>query len=254
VRGNARLRVPAILAALGLLLALPLGAEASPPGPVGDALGMLNSGMDQLAAGWRYQQQVTSDQGSETLSYDAGRPEGERWKVLSVNGKPPSPEKAEKLAEQARAAHKKGKQSAEVSLGVGSWLEASHYRLIHSDDTQLVYQIEMHAGPHDSEASGKILKHLSGQLTLARDDHRPLQLTLDNFESFSPRFGVKITHFNLQIQFERLGANAPIVADHVSTQARGKVFWLKSFNTSSQVTLSHFAPVAASAPVPASHH
>ena len=254
MRGAGRLRAPAIIAAFGLLLALSPGARAATlPGPVGDALGMLNSGMTRLAGGWRYQQKVTGDQGSETLSYDAGRPEGERWKVLSVNGKPPSPEKARKLAEQAQAAHDKGKQSADVSLGVGSWLEASHYRLIRSDDTQLVYQIELHAGPHDSNSSEAMLKHLSGQLKVARDDHRPLELTLDNFESFSPRFGVKITHFSLQIRFERLGANAPVVAEHVSTEAQGKVFWIKSFNTSSQVTLSHFAPVAASAPAPASH-
>jgi hypothetical protein len=236
-----------------LLLVLPAAAMAAPPQPVADALALLAAGSSRLAAGWRYQQKVTSDQGSETLAYDAARPGGERWKVLTVNGKQPSPEKARTLANKMRAAHRKGKQSGGVSLSVGNWLQASRYRLIRSTGTQLVYQIEMHAGTHDSASADKMLKHLSGRLVVARSDHRPLELTLDNFESFSPRFGVKVTRFRLQIHFRRLGVKAPVVADRVSTVAQGKVFWIKSFNTQTQVTLSHFAPVAASAPAPAGH-
>ncbi|MGH8128635.1 MAG: hypothetical protein ACRETC_09795, partial [Gammaproteobacteria bacterium] len=244
MRGTARLRMQYALAALGLLLLLPAAALAAQPKPVADALAMLDSGVDQLATGWRYQQKVTSDQGSETLAYDGSKPAGERWTVLTVNGKPPSAKKAKELAKKARAAHKKGKSSNNVSLSVDSWLQASHYRLIHSDGAQLVYQMEMQAGAHDSASADAMLKHLAGQFVVARDDHRPLKLTLDNFEAFSPRFGVKVTHFHLQIQFRRLkGAAAPVVADQVNTEAKGKVFWLKSFDTKTQVTLSHFVPV-----------
>lgn len=255
MRGTARVRMQYALAALGLMLVLPAGALAAPPRPVADALAMLNSGMDQLAGSWRYQQKVTSDQGSETLAYDGSRPAGERWTVLAVNGKPPSAKQARRLAEKARAEHKKGKSSESVSLGVGSWLEASHYRLIHADDKQFVYQIELQAGAHDSASADALLKHLAGQFVVARDDHRPLKLTLDNFESFTPRFGVKVTHFHLQIQFTRLStAAAPVVANRISTEARGKVFWIKGFDTKTRVILSHFAPAGgtASTPVPAS--
>lgn len=250
VRGPVRMRVPAV-PALGLLLVVAGSALAAPPKPVADALAQLDSGMHQLAGGWRYQQKVSSDQGSETLAYDGGRPAGERWTVLTVNGKQPSPEKAKKLVAQARAAHQKGKSSADVSLGVGSWLQASGYRLVDSGGKQLVYQIRPRAGSKDSGSAGKLLRHLSGRLVVARDDHRPVKLTLDNFESFSPRFGVKVTHFELQIEFARLGPGQPVVTRHVSTEAKGKVFWLKSFDTRSEVTLSHFSPVAGSAPVPA---
>ena len=239
--------------ACGLLLVLPAAAMAVPPKPVADALAMLTTGSSRLAAGWRYQQKVTSDQGSETLAYDAARPVGARWKVLTVNGKRPSPKKARALANKLRAAHRKGKQSGGVSPGVGNWLQASHYPLVRSTGAQLVYRIEMHVGAHDSASADKMFKHLSGRLVVARGDHRPLELMLDNFESFSPRFGVKVTRFRLQIHFRRLGVNAPVVADRVSTVAQGKVFWVKSFKTKAQVTLSHFAPVAASAPAPASH-
>ncbi|MGA7966223.1 MAG: hypothetical protein WCB49_10100 [Gammaproteobacteria bacterium] len=255
MRGTARLGTQYALAALGLMLVLPAGALASPPKPVADALALLNSGMDQLAGGWQYQQKVTSDQGSETLAYDGSRPVGERWTVLAVNGKPPSAKQAKELAEKARAEHKKGKSSDNVSLGMDSWLQASHYRLIHADDKQFVYQIEVQAGAHDSASADAMLKHLAGQFVVARDDHRPLKLTLDNFESFSPRFGVKVTQFHLQIQFRRLSAPAaPVVADRVSTEAKGKVFWIKSFDTKTRVILSHFVPVSGtvSTPVPAS--
>ena len=253
MRGAAHPRVRGVLAALGLLLFLPAAASAAQPKPVADALAMLDSGIGRLASGWRYQQKATSDKGTETLAYDAARPAGQRWKVLKVNGKPPTAKQARKLAEQASAAHKKGKQSATVAIGVGSWLQASTYRLIHSDPKQLVYQVSMHPGPHDSASAREMLKHLSGRLVVSRDDHRPLKLTLENYEAFSPRFAVKVTRFDLEIAFKRLGSgkDAPVVADHISTEAKGKVFWLKGFDTHTEVTLSHFAPVAGSAPAPA---
>lgn len=254
MRGAAYLSGRGILAALGLLLLLPAAASAAQPKPVADALAMLDSGISQLASGWRYQQKVTSAKGSETLAYDAARAEGQRWTVLKVDGKPPTAKQARKLAAQASAAHKKGKQSATVSIGLGSWLQASSYRLIHSDAKQLVYQISMHPGSHASASAKEMLKHLSGRLVVARDDHRPVKLTLENFEAFSPRFAVKVTRFDLEIGFKRLGSgkDAPMVADHISTEAKGKVFWVKGFDTRTEVTLSHFAPVAGSAPAPAS--
>lgn len=241
-----------VAAALGVCLLLPVVALAATPKPVTDALAILDSGTNRLAGGWRYQQKVTSDRGSETLVYDAARPEGKRWTVLAVNGKPPSAKKARELAEKAQAAHKKGKSSSSVNLGVDSWLQASHYRLIRSDDKQLVYQIEIQPGAHDSASADAMLKHLAGQFVVARDDHRPLELTLDNFEAFSPRFGVKVTHFHLQIRFRRLSAAAElVVANQIRTEVQGKVFWIKSFNTKTRVILTHFAPVGSTVSAPA---
>lgn len=255
-RTPARARTPARRAwrvfVSAAVLALAGTAFASPPKPVADALAQISASGSKLAGGWRYRQTITgTQQQSEKLAYDASQPEGRRWTVLSVNGKKPSPEKARELAGQAKQVHGKGKEDS-LTMGVDSWLNASHYRLVDSSGNRLVYQIEPRAGGHVDAATSSMLKHLAGQFVVAKDDHRPLSLTLDNFESFSPRFGVEIKSFQLKIHFIRLAAgNRPVVAQEVSTETRGKVFWIKGFDARTKVVLSDFAPVGGTRAAPA---
>ncbi|HYW75556.1 MAG TPA: hypothetical protein VFA48_02885 [Gammaproteobacteria bacterium] len=237
------------------LAALAGTAFAAPPKPVADALAQISASGNKLASGWRYKQTITGTQQSEKLAYDASQPEGRRWTVLSVDGKKPSPEKARELAGQAKQAHGKGRGGS-LALGADSWLMTSHYRLVDSSGDRLVYQIEPRPGAHSDAATASMLKHLSGQFVVAKSDHRPVSLTLDNFETFSPRFGVEIKSFQLKILFRRLAAGSqPVVAQKVSTEAKGKVFWIKGFDARTRVVLSDFAPVSSAAkpPVAATH-
>lgn len=236
-----------------LLLGLGGTAFAAPPKPVSDALALISASKTELAGGWRYRQRITGTQQSELLAYDASRPPGHRWAVLAINGKKSSPEKARQFEAQARQSE--GKPSSRgLTAGVGSWLDASHYKLVNATGGQLIYRIEPRPGPHADASTRAMLKHMSGRFVVDRKDHHPVSLTLGNFESFSPRFGVEIKSFRLKITFKRLQAgDRPVVAQQVATEAKGKVFWIKSFDARTRVVLSDFAPAAASAPVPATH-
>ncbi|MGH8225078.1 MAG: hypothetical protein ACRER1_02850 [Gammaproteobacteria bacterium] len=225
------------------------GARAAPPSPVVAALAMLKSGGTGLAAGWRYEEKISTARGSERLSYDPARTVGERWQVLAVNGKTPSEAARKRLAAQAARAS----ATANSAIAVGSgWLATSDYRLVKTTAKTLVYQLRPQPASGDESGAAKLLRHLAGQFVVARDDHHPLALSLDNFESFSPRFGVRIEAFAFRAEFRRLGNSGPVVVVHTSNSARGKVFWIKQFEDKTEVTLSGFAPVTASAagPVP----
>lgn len=237
----------------------PPAASAALPRPVSDALAMLDAGRGSLASGWRYKQTISGGQHTEKLAYDAARPAGKRWRVLSVNGKAPTPQQARELARQAGTTRKQGRSGGLVK-GVDNWLNESHYRLIKSGATQFVYQVQPRAGRNAGATTREMLKHLSGRFTVSRKDHRPVELTLQNYESFWPRFGVEIKSFELKIHFRRLAADGrPVVTDRISTEAKGKVFWLKGFDARTRVVLSDFVPVggahgpsSATAPKPVS--
>lgn len=217
-------------------------ARAAPPPPVATALALLKNGKAALAAGWRYEERISGSHGSLRLSYDPSRAAGARWRVLAVNGKPPSEAMRKRLAEQAaRAGQKSG-----LAVGPG-WLAASEYRLVKTTAKTLVYQIVPRPGGGES-GTAKLLRHLAGRFVVSRDDDRPLSLSLDNFESFSPRFGVRIEAFDFHAEFRRLGPHGPIVVVRTSNSARGKVFWIKHFKDETEVRLSAFVPVTASAP------
>ena len=149
-------------------------------------------------------------------------------------------------ARAAAAAHKAGGPS----LTGSGWLAKSGFRLVETHPGKLVYQVEPRPAAADQASTRKLLRHLSGRLVIARSDHRPLELTLDNFETFSPRFGVSVHAFRFRASFKRLGAHGPVVVTRTSSTVHGKVFWLKGFSESTKVALSDFAPVPATAPAP----
>ena len=238
----------AVLAALMTIV-----ARAAPPPPVAAALSLLKSGGAKLAAGWKYEERISDERGSERLSYDPSRAPGARWQVLTVNGKPPSEAMRKRLA--AQAAQAGNAANSDITVGSG-WLAASDYRLVQTTAKTLVYQLRPQPAGDDESGAASLLRHLAGRFVIARDDHRPLSLSLDNFESFSPRFGVHIEAFAFRAEFRRLGGDGPMVVVRTSNSARGKVFWIKRFEGRTEVTLAGFAPVTASAarpaPVPAS--
>ena len=239
---------PGLAAVLLFLGAIPL-AWAVPPPPVQSALAALKQGGSELASGWRYQETITGSKGKARLAYDPSRRAGERWTVVKVNGKAPD----EAARKRLKARVDKRSQSAGKRLGIGSgWLASSDYKLLRKTPTTLVYQLRPKVGANSDKATAKLLSHLAGELTIARDDHRPLSLRLDNFESFSPKFGVKINAFGFRAKFKRLAHSGPVVVVRTSNFARGKVFWFKGFNDETRVELFDFAPVAASAPAPQS--
>lgn len=225
------------------------GAFAAPPPPVAAALAMLKSGGVELAAHWKYEERISGPRGSERLSYDPSRAPGARWRVLAVNGKPPNDAERRFLAAQAaRAGQTTG---SGIAVGAG-WLAASDYRLVETTAKTLVYQLRPRPAADDNSGAAKLLRHLAGRFVIARSDHRPLSLDLDNFESFSPRFGVRVEAFAFRVRFRRLGKDGPVVAVHTSHSSHGKVFWIKRFEDRTEVTLEGFAPVTASAPAPGS--
>lgn len=248
--GHAHARVSGVwlglASALAFLIAMP-SAWAVPPPPVRSALAALKQGGSELASGWRYQETITSSKGKARLAYDPSRRTGERWTVVKVNGK--APDEAARKRLKARA--DKRSQAPGEQLGIGSgWLASSDYKLLKKTPTTLVYQLRPNAGAKADQGTAKLLSHLAGELIIARDDHRPLSLKLDNFESFSPKFGVKINAFGFRAKFKRLAHSGPVVVVKTSNFARGKVFWIKGFEDKTQVELSDFTPVAASAPAP----
>lgn len=223
-----------------------LPAIVTVPAPVATALAMLRAGRSELAAHWRYRETVRAGGLTEELAYDPGRPTGGRWRVLQVNGAAPSKGIAKRLT--AQADEKAGARGGLIAAS--SWLSRSIYRLVSTTPKKLVYQLRPRTRAKDASAAARLLRHLSGRLVIGRTDGLPLSLSLENFEVFSPRFGIRVEQFAFQAHFKRLGAAGPVVVTQSSMEARGKILWLKSFEQRTTIALSGFLRVPSKARAP----
>lgn len=233
------LRTVSVLALLGSLV--PAGAATALPPGVAAALNRIDRGQAALARVWSYRKLLVTATGSVVFAYDPRRDPGERWRVVEVNGKPPKAAERKRLAREAETAAKAG--AVPVSAAASDWLHRSRYRLVNQTPRRLIYRITLRVGTRENAATRSLLRHLSGRLVITRADYWPVELVLSNSAPFSPRFGVRITGFIFKVSFDRLTPTGPVVVVKTRTEARGKVFWVKSFDDKVRVVLSDFRPV-----------
>lgn len=217
--------------------------KAGLPKAVEIALQHIQQGEKQLASGWSYRQLLTTAKGRILFSYNPKRRQGLRWKVLEVNGKPPTKGARRRLSRQARSIGKAGALPIENSKT--DWLERSSFRLIEVTKSSLVYRVTP-ASSAGNSAVKLLLRHLSGRFVVTRNGAWPVSLELSNSSPFYPRFAVRIRNFVFTVTFHRLSKDGPVVVSQTSTEAKGKVFWLKSFDQLTKVRLTDFRHLPAS--------
>lgn len=220
-----------------LLVGCSSASWAAPPKAVAAALKHIRDGQEQLESGWSYRQLLTTSKGRVLFSYNPKRRQGLRWQVMEVNGKPPTKDVQRRLSRQARSVGKAGALPIENSKS--DWLSQSSYHLIQTTKSTLVYRL-IPSSTVGKPAVKSLLRHLSGQFIITRKGSWPVSLRLTNSSPFYPRFAVRIRDFVFTVKFHKLSRDGPVVVSQTSTEARGKVFWLKSFNQVTRVNLSHF--------------
>ncbi len=219
---------------------------------------MINAGDAALKRDWRYHELDTDSKGTKLLSYDPSRAQGQRWQLVSINGKPPSPAAKKRwMKSQAKqggrnavdtAKHKpkdnKSGSGESVKLDMTELMQKSEYKQLPSKGDTLVYQIRPRVLPGQSKMIRIMLKHTLMRLVVNRSDHRPLSLDWYAAKSFSPHFAVTINKFHTKVTYARIVKDGPIVKTMVHSVVKGKAFWVKHINQDQTSKFSDFSPVS----------
>lgn len=182
---------------------------------------------------WSYTRATTSNDGARVERHHAGRPEGKRWELVSVDGKVPTPRQREEYQrekrEQAEARKKKGKNDRD--------LDRNSIRLVSETDTRAVFSFLPAA---DSEREAKLMKQVRGTLVVDKTHAWAEEFRLESSGEIQPIPGVTVREFRLLMKFRRDEATGHILPVSMTSRVRGRAMLVKSLDQDRKTVFSEF--------------
>ena len=230
--------VPAILAALLLVIAAP--APCEPPQESYEAL--FEQAIESIAwdfkADWAFTETESGNDGDFVGRYDPRNPRGERWTLVSIDGREPTPEEAQRYAERKRS--EDDGDEHENDGDVDGMVEPGSLELVEETGDYWLLRFVPTDDSDDDEMGRKVLERMDGTVKIVKDGHYLEYLDIRNTRPIRPQAGVKMKKFLTRITFGPAVDGGPIVMKSMDVAIKLSAFLLIRVDETESVRFSDF--------------
>lgn len=199
---------------------------------------------------WAFTQTTHRKDKIKIEQYTPGMVGDSSWQLLSLNGEVPTEEQLKKYNEQKSTekkeaeskAAKSSKDDHSVAVKTSDMVKLDTLKVLEENESEWVMSFQPNIADFDAEVN----KNLSGRLHLTKNGHYVNRMVMDNIDTLSPYFSVKINKFHLSMEFMKVTDNV-LVPKQVETIMSGKALFVKNIEEDSQQSFSnyHLVPPAA---------
>jgi hypothetical protein len=189
--------------------------------------------------GWAFTE-TTVHNGTETVArYDPSRPEGERWRLLNVDGRPPTDDEREDF-EKRNAVRDERKEDTEDSeeRGLSAAIEADSLVFLDESESHAVYRFKPSSGKEEDDDG--MSEHLDGELRISKNGPYVQSLEMRSREPFSPAFSVKIKEFSTVMTFAPAGEKGTVLLESVKVRVIGRAMLFKKLDETVETRFSDY--------------
>ena len=216
-----------------LLLAFASTAAPAEPHPL--ALKALDTLDSFERDAWSYTQVTDEDDVTKVERHDASKPDGERWTLLSIDGRTPTAREMESYRKEKEERDRRRKESDDDGD-----VDRSSIRLTAETSQRATFTFKPKAsGGMEAKFADKVV----GTLVVNKDGGWAERFELRNTEEIAPIPGVKVSAFRLSLTFQRHAATNHIVPAAIDFSMRGRAFVLKSLDQDRSTRYSDFVRV-----------
>lgn len=232
------LRVPAIATGV-LLLSIATAASADTLSPAG-ATSLLNEAISAIDEDYRREWAFTETAiDSETTTvgrYDPRRSPGERWQLISVDGREPSEDELVAFSEDKAADEPdEEREGGRSDDNVADMVQPDSLSLLEETGDYWLFSFV----PNDDEDEG-FLEKMDGTLRIAKDGRYLERLDIESREPFKPAIGVKVHRFLTSLTFGPAAGSGPIVPLTVEFRVKARAYLLMNVDEAGSVTYTDF--------------
>lgn len=233
-------RLPALLLFLALT---PAAAVAE------DYAGLFEDAVSRVTweypENWAFTETRHGKEKTEIGRYDPSKPDGERWELVSVDGRTPTRDEADDYRDSKRG--DRGflgggdDDSDEDEDGPATVVSPGSLELLEEDDSHWLLGF---VPTGDDEKEAKFMKKMSGTVRIAKPAGYLEFLDISSRKPVSPMVGVKIRDFNTRFEFAEAVAGGPVVPVAFRFRVKGRAFLAVGFDEMETLEFSDFEPVS----------
>ncbi len=206
-----------LLLGLALLSAPSLAAEEDYNAIFEKAVESIDSNFEES---WAYTETQVNSEGTWVGRSDPSRPPGERWQLLSVDGRDPTDEELEEYLEDKN---------------VDAMIEPDSLHLIEDADDYWLFGFV----PDDEE----IMSSVDATIRIDKKSGHLEYIDLRNHETIRPAVGVKISKLVTRLTFGPAAEGGPIVPLAAQVEIKGRAYLVVSFDEQDDLRNSDFVYV-----------
>ena len=186
---------------------------------------------------WAYSETTTEEGVTIVGRFDPRQPLGNRWTLISVDGRQPSAEEREDYLEDKE--DDQGDERDDRNDGAQDLVKVETLELIEETDQYWLFDFTPNIDDDDDEAS-KFLAEVNGTLKVAKAGPWVESLELSNDKPLKPAFSVKISRFFTRLTFGPAAEDGPIVPRSMEVQVRGRAALVIRFDEAESILFSDY--------------
>ena len=200
---------------------------------------------------WAFTETTSGSDGDHAARYDPRLPEGERWILLSVDGREPTAEeaaeflksKSEELLDEDFDEDVDADQDDGNGKDIDSMVDPGTLQLLkETDDYWLLSFVptDDDSDDEDAEVGRKMLESMSGTVKIAKDGEYLVFIDIHNTKPLRPKVGVKMKEFLTRLEFGPAIADGPIVMKSMDIVVKLSAFLVIRVNERESVRFTDF--------------
>ena len=226
------------LAALCLAIALPAGAETARHGYEALFEKALQSIEWNAHEEWAFTESASGSNGDLVGRFDPRLPEGERWTLLSIDGRDPTEDEARQYSERKRSEHHDGDHEDDGEID--GMVDPGSLELVEETADYWLLRFVPTDNDGDDEMGREVLEHMDGKVKIIKDGYYLEYIDIRNTKPIRPKIGVKMKKFLTRISFGPAVEDGPIVMKSMDVAIKLSAFLVVRVDETESVRFSEF--------------
>jgi len=187
---------------------------------------------------WAFTEIESGSDGEFVGRYDPRSPQGDRWTLVSIDGREPTPEEARRYADRKHGEN--GEDDHESDSDIDGMVEPGSLELIEETDDYWLLRFVPTDDSDDDDMGRKVLERMDGTVKIVKDGHYLEYLDIRNTKPIRPKVGVKMKKFLTRITFGPAVDGGPIVMKSMDVAIKLSAFLVVRVDETESVRFSDF--------------
>jgi len=191
---------------------------------------------------WAFTSTTSGSEGERVGRYDPRQPEGERWTLLTIDGRAPTDEESAEYAEN-QGDHHFGDDDGDDDGGDDNaidMVEPGTLRLIEETDDYWLLSFAPTDDDDDDDVGRKVLESMQGTVKIIKNGEYLAYIDIHNEKPIRPKVGVKMKKFLMHMEFGPAADGGPVVMQSMDFAIKLSAFVLVRVNEAESVAFSEF--------------